>query len=238
MRSASLQPSGHVVLLVEDDPAIRDMVEQLLVREGYSVRTAADGAAGLARIKAGGIDLVLLDALLPKLHGFELCRRVRAQEGEVYLPIIMLTGLTDAADRHAGFVAGADDYVTKPFSVEALLARVRVWLGVRARLAAANTRLLQTQERLREREGRRLCEVRAQNEAVLLMMEAPLTVLLKLLVRWETSQLSPEAVACVRADLEAAASELAAQATQLNGLLHGHSLDGSSAGADAEPLRP
>jgi two-component system OmpR family response regulator len=120
-----MQPSRSVVLVVDDDLAVRDYLCELLAHEGYAVESAADGAAGLARIAAGGVDLVLLDMILPALDGIELCRQVRARESDVYLPIIMLTALDDEANRRAGFAAGADDYVAKPFRIEEVLARVR-----------------------------------------------------------------------------------------------------------------
>jgi DNA-binding response OmpR family regulator len=223
-----LEQTGSVVLIVEDDPEISNLLRELLELEGYSVESAADGAAGLARVEAGGIDLLLLDLMLPKLDGLELCRRARAQTGDVYLPIIMLTGLTDEAQRHAGFVCGADDYVTKPFNVDELLDRVRVWLGTRQRLKSAHERLLLQQERLRELEQRKLREELAQNEAVLVMMQTPLSVLLKLLVVWESSQPSAESAARVRSDLQGATSELAAGISTLSRILRGESVDSST----------
>jgi PAS domain S-box-containing protein len=122
------------ILVVEDDHATAVVIRDLLESEGYNVGTAPDGATGLAHVEADGVDLVLLDLMLPDLNGFELCRHVRAHETGVYLPIIMLTAMTAERDRHAGFAAGADDYVTKPFEVHDLLDRVHVWLRTRQRL--------------------------------------------------------------------------------------------------------
>ena len=110
-----MQPARSVVRVVDDDPVIRDYLCELLAHEGYAVESAADGPAGLARVAAGGVGLALLDMVLPAVDGLALCRQVRAREGDVYLPIIMLTALDDEANRQAGFAAGADDYVTKPF---------------------------------------------------------------------------------------------------------------------------
>jgi len=96
--------------------------------------------------------------MLPDVDGLELCRRVRARGGEVYVPIIMLTALSGAAQRHEGFSAGADDYVLKPFSAEDLLDRVQVWLQARQRLQNARDRVLREVERrceLIERSSRR-----------------------------------------------------------------------------------
>jgi DNA-binding response OmpR family regulator len=133
-------PAAHrppAVLVVEDDPHIAQLLQALLSSAGYLVEYAADGAAALAYIEAPGFDLVLLDLMLPQVSGLEVCRRVRARAGEVYLPIILLTGLASEDDRQAGFAAGADDYVTKPFHAADILARVRVWTRTRQRLVAA-----------------------------------------------------------------------------------------------------
>jgi two-component system, cell cycle sensor histidine kinase and response regulator CckA len=127
-------PPRPVILVVEDDPGIREVLEALLDSCGYAVEIVADGLAALERLAARGVDLVLLDLMLPDLNGYEVCRRVRAEESEVYLPIIMLTALASEADRHAGFAAGADDYVSKPFEANDLLDRVEVWLRTRQRL--------------------------------------------------------------------------------------------------------
>jgi DNA-binding response OmpR family regulator len=129
------------VLVVDDAPQLWEMLTPVLEAEGYVTQTAADGPAAVARLARGGIDLVLLDLMLPEMDGRAVCRQVRAQTppGEPYLPIIMLTALTRVADQQEGFAAGADDYVLKPFQVETLLARVAVWLRVReaSRLALA-----------------------------------------------------------------------------------------------------
>ena len=136
-----------VILVIEDDPGIREVLRELLGHKGYTVETASDGDEGLARLRQGGVDLVLLDLMLPDVDGLELCRRVRARGGEVYVPIIMLTALSGAAQRHEGFSAGADDYVLKPFSAEDLLDRVQVWLQARQRLQNARDRVLREVER-------------------------------------------------------------------------------------------
>ena len=140
-----------VILVVEDEPATREMLQELLEEEGYAVETAVAGAAGLARLEAGGIDLVLLDLQLPDMHGLELCRQVRARQGAVSPPIIMLTSLESEQERHAGFAAGADDYVVKPFRIVDLLDRVQVWLGTRQELQTAH---LREQAAFREVEAR------------------------------------------------------------------------------------
>ena len=155
-----MEEPSPVILLVEDDVRVCDLVQRLLERAGYGVRTAVDAPAALACLSEG-IDLVLLDVMLPRGDGFELCRLVRTYEGENYLPIIMLTALSDEAHKHEGFLAGADDYVCKPFNNVELLDRVRVWLRARARMRAHSHRLLH------EQEERLLGERLAQAEVVL-----------------------------------------------------------------------
>jgi len=133
-----MQPPPATILIVEDDPLIAEVLTSLLEAAGHRVEAATDGASGLDRILAGGIDLVLLDLMLPEIDGLELCRRVRARESADYVPIIMLTALASDAQRHAGFAAGADDYLTKPCTLDELLDRVRVWLRSRQRQQGAS----------------------------------------------------------------------------------------------------
>ncbi len=114
------------ILIVEDEPRIARFVELELKHEGYEVDIANDGRTGLEKALLPETDLVLLDIMLPGLSGIEVCRRVR-QESSV--PIIMLTAKDDVTDKVAGLDMGADDYMTKPFAIEELLARIRVALG-------------------------------------------------------------------------------------------------------------
>jgi two-component system response regulator RegX3 len=113
------------ILLVEDEPAIAEPLGYLLQREGYEVATVADGGEALARFGRGGIDLILLDLMLPVLSGTEVAKRVRAVSD---VPIIMLTAKDAEIDIVLGLELGADDYVTKPYSSRELLARVRAVL--------------------------------------------------------------------------------------------------------------
>jgi two-component system response regulator MtrA len=113
------------VLLVEDDPSIRESTDLGLQRAGFSVTTAADGAEALDRFHAAPVDVVVLDLMLPVLDGFEVCRRIRRDSD---VPIVMLTARNDAADVVAGLELGADDYVTKPFDLPVLTARLRAVL--------------------------------------------------------------------------------------------------------------
>lgn len=114
------------ILLVEDDAELRALVEGRLRESGYNVRTAATGTEALERVEEQVPNLVLLDVMLPELDGLEVCRRLRAQHPLLY--IIMLTARADELDRVVGLEVGADDYVTKPFSLQELVARVRAAL--------------------------------------------------------------------------------------------------------------
>jgi len=113
------------VLLVDDEPAIRDTVGYALREEGFEVDTRADGDSGLEAALEGEFDLVLLDLMLPGLPGTEVCRRLRAESP---VPIVMLTAKDGELDRVLGLEIGADDYVTKPFSTAELIGRVRAIL--------------------------------------------------------------------------------------------------------------
>src|SRR5215472_3826497 len=114
------------VLVVDDEPNIRELVQVALKFHGCSVSTAASGADALRQAEATGPDLIVLDVVLPDLDGFEVCRRLRAGGNEV--PVIFLTARDTSSDTVTGLALGGDDYVTKPFSVEALVARVRAVL--------------------------------------------------------------------------------------------------------------
>ncbi|AXT86990.1 DNA-binding response regulator [Aeromicrobium sp. A1-2] len=111
------------VLVVEDDHAMRDVLRRYLEQESYDVTVAADGPSGLAAARAGDPDLIVLDVMLPRLSGLEICEELRLTDGSS-VPIIMLTALGETDDRIAGLTAGADDYVTKPFSAKELTLRV------------------------------------------------------------------------------------------------------------------
>ena len=115
-----------VVLVVEDDPAILQGLRESLRLERHDVLTASDGEAGYRLAREKQPDVVILDLMLPKMGGFEVCRKLRAEKFTA--PILMLTARGDEADRVLGLDLGADDYVTKPFSVRELLARVRALL--------------------------------------------------------------------------------------------------------------
>ncbi len=111
------------ILIVEDEHAIIDILVFNLCREGYEPITALDGEIGLDMARSQNPDLILLDVMLPRLDGFTVCRRLRA-EG-VTIPILMLTARDDESDKVLGLELGADDYITKPFSMRELMARVK-----------------------------------------------------------------------------------------------------------------
>ena len=122
------RPSVPHVLLVEDDAAIAEPLSRALRRDGYDVEVVESGTHTLARWEAGGSDLVILDLGLPDVDGLEVCRRIRAADRHV--PVLVLTARGDELDVVIGLDSGADDYVTKPFRLAELLARVRSRLRV------------------------------------------------------------------------------------------------------------
>ena len=111
------------ILAVDDDDSIRELLTLQLIRHGYEVLTAADGAEAMA--KAPQADFILLDLMLPKLDGFEVCRRLKSAEKTKDIPIIMLTAKAEEIDTVLGLELGADDYLAKPFSMRELLARIK-----------------------------------------------------------------------------------------------------------------
>jgi two-component system response regulator MtrA len=119
------------ILLVEDDPSIREVTAIGLGAAGFAVTTASDGVEGLERFRSHPFDLVLLDVMLPRLDGYEVCRQIRRTST---VPVVMLTARADTIDVIIGLEAGADDYVRKPFEVPELIARVRAALRRAGRL--------------------------------------------------------------------------------------------------------
>lgn len=113
------------VLVVEDDKNIQELLRLYLEKEGYAVTTANDGARGLSKFRAIHPDLVLLDVMMPGMDGWTLCKTIRL---ESRVPVIMLTAKGETDDKVAGLKAGADDYITKPFEMQELLARIEAVL--------------------------------------------------------------------------------------------------------------
>ena len=124
------------ILIIEDEKMLARFVQLELEHEGYDVDVAPDGREGLDKALRDEYDLMLLDLMLPGLSGIEICRRVRQHSQK---PIIMLTAKDDVSDKVMGLDMGADDYVTKPFAIEELLARIRVALKHGGHSAAADT---------------------------------------------------------------------------------------------------
>jgi len=153
-------PDSSTILLVDDEDSIQKLLAYPLEREGYRVLQARDGEEALERFASERVDLVVLDIMLPKLDGLEVCKRLRA-ESEV--PIIMLTARDDELDKVLGLELGADDYITKPFSIREFRSRVRALLR-----RAAVSRQVDEDGELISAEGltidliRRLVEVEAK----------------------------------------------------------------------------
>jgi len=124
---------ARTILVVDDEPTLRETLVEALESEGYRAIPAADGREALARFRAERPDLVLLDLMLPELSGVEVCRIIRAESG---VPILMLTAKDSEVDKVVGLELGADDYVTKPFSLRELSARIRAIFRRGEQLAA------------------------------------------------------------------------------------------------------
>ena len=141
-------PDSSTILLVDDEDAVQKLLAYPLERDGFRVVQARDGEEALARFAEERFDLVVLDLMLPKLDGLEVCKRLRATSS---VPIIMLTARDDELDKVLGLELGADDYITKPFSIREFRSRVRALLR-RASIPGGGT----AQEETIEREGLRI----------------------------------------------------------------------------------
>jgi two-component system response regulator MprA len=145
------------VLVVDDDPPLRRMLERTLAAEGFAVTVAADGGAALAAAERSAPDVIVLDVAMPGLDGLAVCRRLR--DKGLPTPILMLTARDAVPDRVAGLQAGADDYLIKPFAVQELVARLRALIrrhaGPQAQLAYADL-ILDRASRTARRAGRHL----------------------------------------------------------------------------------
>jgi two-component system, OmpR family, phosphate regulon response regulator PhoB len=119
---------GPLVLVVEDEAAIATMLRYNLEKQGYRVAEASDGQEALTRIQEQQPDIVLLDWMLPLMSGIEVCRQIRRKPSTRDLPVIMVTARTEDQDAVRGLNTGADDYITKPFNIDSLLARMRALL--------------------------------------------------------------------------------------------------------------
>ena len=120
---------AHKILVVDDEPNIVLSLEFLMKQAGFQVRTASDGEAGLAAIAVEQPDLVLLDVMMPRKNGYEVCQAIRANPAWKNIRIIMLTAKGREVEREKGMALGADDYITKPFSTQEVVGRVRELLA-------------------------------------------------------------------------------------------------------------
>src|SRR5262245_39939210 len=124
-RKVSASMAKPRVLIIEDERGLTDVLPYNLGREGFDVLVSHDGQEGLRKAQMQLPDLIILDLMLPKLDGLEVCRELRAGERTRTIPILMLTAKAEETDQIVGFTLGADDYVTKPFSVKVLLERIK-----------------------------------------------------------------------------------------------------------------
>jgi len=130
--------SAKKILVVEDDRALANVLEYNLSNEGFAVSCAMDGQDALNQARAHNPDMILLDVMIPVLDGIQVCRQLRSDPATANTPIIMLTAKGEETDQVVGFSVGADDYVTKPFSVRILLERVKAILRRRERIGDGN----------------------------------------------------------------------------------------------------
>jgi two-component system, OmpR family, response regulator MprA len=168
--------AAPAILVVDDDPPIRRMLERTLAAEGYGVRTAADGGAALAAVERSVPDLIVLDVTMPGVDGLAVARRLRGKG--LGMPILMLTARDGVPDRVAGLDAGADDYLVKPFAVQELSARVRALLRrghVPETLAFADV-ALDPETGHASRAGRELGLTRREAELLALLLRNPRAV--------------------------------------------------------------
>jgi two-component system, OmpR family, response regulator MprA len=185
LQQEATEVRGGRVLVVDDDPDVREAVETALELEGHSVTTAADGLAALKRLGQAEFDAVVLDVLMPKLDGFEVCRRLRAWGNRT--PVLIVTARDSEEDTIRGLDLGADDYLVKPFGLGELLARVRALLrrtrptGETAPLWFAGLSLDQ-QTREASRGGRRLELTRTEYALLELFLRNPRQVLRRELI--------------------------------------------------------
>ncbi len=113
------------ILIVDDEPDIVQLISYNLKKEGFHLSTVSDGEEALQKVRSGHLDLIILDLMLPGIHGMELCRILRNNPRTAHVPIIMLTARGQESDKVSGLESGADDYMTKPFSPKELVARVK-----------------------------------------------------------------------------------------------------------------
>jgi DNA-binding response OmpR family regulator len=134
---------GRTVLVIDDEPELVKLLDYNLTKAGYLVLGAKDGEAGLAAARKHAPDAIILDVMMPGLDGWEVCKRLRQDPGTSAIPLLMLTAKAEEGDRVLGLELGADDYVSKPFGVRELLARVKALLR-RSEVASASPEVLKS----------------------------------------------------------------------------------------------
>jgi DNA-binding response OmpR family regulator len=134
---------ARTILVIDDEPELVKLLDYNLTKAGYLVLSARDGEAGLSTARKHAPDAIILDVMMPGLDGWEVCKRLRQDASTSALPILMLTAKADEGDRVLGLELGADDYVTKPFGVRELLARVKALLR-RSEVASSSPEVLKT----------------------------------------------------------------------------------------------
>ena len=147
------------ILVVDDNPANVEILQMRLLAQGYEIRTAADGEEALSAVREHQPDLILLDVMMPKLDGIEVCRRLRADPAQPFVPIILITAKSDSKDVVAGLDAGGDEYLTKPVDQVALVGRVKSMLRIKALQDTVHEQALQLQESNRTLESRVAAQV-------------------------------------------------------------------------------
>jgi PleD family two-component response regulator len=150
--------TGPTVLIVDDTPANLRLLSQMLMEHGYKVRAVTSGTRALASIEAAPPDLILLDIRMPEMDGYAVCEQLKAQASTREIPVVFVSSLDETGDKVRAFAVGGADFVTKPFQVEEVVARVHTHLEVR--------RLQQELQEANQQLEQRLEELRAHNEAL------------------------------------------------------------------------
>lgn len=138
--------ASEIILVIEDDTAIRELLRHNLEREGYKVLLASDGKNGLATAQTSHPQAVILDLMLPGLDGLEVCRELKRRTDTARIPVLMLTAKSEESDVVTGLEVGAEDYVAKPFSVKVVIARLRALLRRHRAVPDENDRVLQVRD--------------------------------------------------------------------------------------------
>jgi PleD family two-component response regulator len=160
MNLMSFDPSQTDILIVDDTPQNLRLLTRMLTKRGYGVRQAADGEAALQAVAMASPDLILLDVMMPEMDGYEVCQHLKANAKTAEIPVIFLSALTQLDDKVKAFSVGGLDYITKPFQVEEVLARVRNHLA----LGRAQRQICQLNIELEERVQQRTQQLEKANQ--------------------------------------------------------------------------